>query len=362
MSGRNELCWCGSGREFGDCHLGREAQAPLAPGAISNSWRKSLNSKGPCLHPDAGTSCSGKIVRAHSVSKRFLRTLAEDGHVLWPRISWLEDGTPGARVERLGLARASTFSGFCGVHDKELFAPFEDSPFAGTPHQCFRMAYRAVCMELYWKRGSLSAMRHLKESDRGLPLSDQRAFQASLGSWESGFRKSLGEFENAKRRYDAVLESRDYSDLRFHIVDLGGEPHMACSAAIYPDCGFGGEVLWDDAPDVVPDLMTIHCFGTGGRGYFAFVWNGEAHARCSRLVDSFQALPAPAHPEALIRLILGFCENVYVRESWWNTLDDELRVSFTRLLLRGTPAVPRTSHGLLNDGLGYGALGPFGGV
>jgi hypothetical protein len=85
-----------------------------------------------CMVPDElRDACSGNIVRAHTVSKSgSLSHIAKDGHIYAFKTSVQSI----ARVDGLlqpkmvGVNQASTFTGFCGKHDKDLFAPVEDAP------------------------------------------------------------------------------------------------------------------------------------------------------------------------------------------------------------------------------------------
>jgi hypothetical protein len=48
-----------------------------------------------------------------------------------------------------GIKKFSTFTGFCGVHDKNIFQPIEDVTFTETDEQKYIYAYRSVTKELH---------------------------------------------------------------------------------------------------------------------------------------------------------------------------------------------------------------------
>ena len=108
-----------------------------------------------CLHPDAPTGCSNTIIKAHTIQKSGgLARIADEGRVL--RIEFFDNltggGLPEYRPKLVGMGQASTFTGFCGTHDRDTFAPLERQPFAGTDEQVFLLGYRALCHELLGKR------------------------------------------------------------------------------------------------------------------------------------------------------------------------------------------------------------------
>jgi hypothetical protein len=149
-SGRNEPCWCGSGQKFKKCHLDRHRLAPLTKEEMLRFYRGSRRHQ-VCLHPSAPGGCHGGIVRAHTIQRSGgLSRIARSGHVysfqasLFDRLADKED-----RAFLLGVRSASTFTGFCGLHDTTLFRPLETQPFIPTPEQVTLLAYRAVCMEVF---------------------------------------------------------------------------------------------------------------------------------------------------------------------------------------------------------------------
>lgn len=80
--GRNQPCWCGSGKKYKKCHLNREAEEEIKLWEAEQSFKKAYGSK-YCTVPDTlKNECNGNIVRAHSVSKSMnLKKIARNGHV-----------------------------------------------------------------------------------------------------------------------------------------------------------------------------------------------------------------------------------------------------------------------------------------
>ena len=48
--GRNDPCWCGSGKKYKKCHLTRSSEPQLPSGAIASEIRK-RSKVSTCLHP-----------------------------------------------------------------------------------------------------------------------------------------------------------------------------------------------------------------------------------------------------------------------------------------------------------------------
>ena len=58
--GRNDPCWCGSGKKFKKCHLNRADQPKIPISEVLSESKKAFSSK-YCLHPDK-SCCSGNII------------------------------------------------------------------------------------------------------------------------------------------------------------------------------------------------------------------------------------------------------------------------------------------------------------
>src|SRR5688572_20117605 len=107
---RNSPCWCGSGKKYKKCHLGRGTAEPLAISAVHDTLRTSFENRS-CLYvyPE-GARCKKAAIRSHSIRRTGgLSSIAKDGHVLGTVLRWPSATTSGdwSRVQRIGINRAS---------------------------------------------------------------------------------------------------------------------------------------------------------------------------------------------------------------------------------------------------------------
>ena len=200
--GRNDPCWCGSGRKFKHCHLNREDQPPLQHWDASKKFKRAFSVK-TCLAPDTWLKhCCGRVSRAHTVPKSgSLKRIARKGHVYSYDVSSLKNlqKHDGALVpELLGINRASTFTGFCSRHDNQIFEPLEKRTFCGTPEQCFLLGYRARAREIYTKRAAAAFSDVLQDADKGKTLPAQMAFQTVIQPYEIGLAAALKDSDHYK--------------------------------------------------------------------------------------------------------------------------------------------------------------------
>lgn len=240
--GRNDLCWCGSGLEYKNCHLGRDKQEPVNIWDIAKEHRKIR--KKECLVPASMKSeCSSLIVNAHTVPKReSLQNIARDNHVysLSLDLESIARHNGKAVPELIGIKKASTFSGFCSNHDNSIFAPIERQPFIKSQEQCFLLAYRALAMELFKKKYALSASSIRQQTDKGKSAYEQRRIQLFNALLDMGFSAGLRDMEHNKQLYDNILLSKDFKDTRAYVLVFVQPPPVMCSSAYSIEHDFNG--------------------------------------------------------------------------------------------------------------------------
>lgn len=131
--------------------------------AAQKRWAKAWSKQGPCVHPGC---TSQSILRSHTIPmSASLRAIAEEGHLVTPRF-----GRNGLSVARIGVKDASTFPGFCRLHEAQ-FAEFESQKKMTTADHFYLQAFRTICREIFAKRhydrklqSSLDDYRKLREA------------------------------------------------------------------------------------------------------------------------------------------------------------------------------------------------------
>lgn len=319
--GRNEECWCGSGKKFKKCHLGRESAEAHKPWDVSATHRKHFSKK-LCSAPDAfHQQCSGSIVSAHTVPRSgSLNQIADDGHVLAfiPTLEGLIKHNGVLKPEKVGVRRASTFSGFCSTHDDGFFAPVEKDQFVGSQEQCFLLAYRAYAREIYTKRAAAEQTELYKEMDRGRTPDQQVEIQAFALLHGAGIDAALRDIRIHKPRFDKCLTSEDYYSVRSYIIELEEAPPVMCSGTYAPNVDFWGRQLQDLADlALVPELMSVTSFYGGDKGQIVFTWMAEDDRCCTALIRSLEQIKDDDLSSTLVAYFFDHFENVFASPSWW---------------------------------------------
>jgi len=255
--------------------------------------------------------------------------------------------------ELRGINRASTFTGFCSKHDDAVFAAIEKQPFSATPEQCFLLGYRALAREVFTKQAAASLIDLRRTMDCGRPLEAQIAIQTQTFFYETGITAGLRDNAHHKSIYDQVLQSRDFSEVRYYVIEVEGAPDVMCSAAVFPEQDFNGIKLQDIGDlETPPDLLSFTSFFGGSAGAIVFMWMPDSGQACERLIESLHAIDDTHVTAALLRLFFEHCENVHMRPDWWDGLKDRSQQAIIRRMAASvTPWISRPDAILADDGL-----------
>lgn len=332
--GRNDPCWCGSGKKYKKCHLGREHEPRPETWEIGAIFRKMFAKQVCSASEHAKCPCSKKIIKAHTVPKQSLKDIAEDGHVFVTNNNFLDLNANGGSIDLKleGIGRASTFSGFCQVHDDLIFAPLEKKEFGAHDEQCFLLAYRAFARELYCKEAVVGMFDQiLGVADRGRNFSDQVDIQGLVNASGFGHAKGLEDLRARSPYFHEALQNSNFNGLHSLIFELDAPPPLMASGATNPIHDFKGNELQDLGDlERLPDLLFLSSFSSRGKGWIVFSWI-EGAKSCEQLAKSLQAKSSEEQARIAIQFIVKSLENITIAPIWWNGLPENLQTSLRSL-------------------------------
>ena len=259
--------------------------------------------------------------------------------------------------QRLGVARASTFTGFCSKHDDSIFAPLEKRPFTGTAEQCFLLAYRALARELHLKRATLAYFETCLHETQHVHGAPPPVAGFSLNGFLNGTRKGMADMTSHKDDYDSVLIAKDYRRVRAFVIEMPEPPAVMCSGGIVPEHTFLGEKMVDIANHRGRlHLLSFSSFADATGGFVVFAWLDDRSNYSERLVQSLQLLPANALTSSLIRFFFECCENIHIGPSWWQSLSASVQDSLIARMDGSSEFAPRdrARNFYSDNGLRYG--------
>jgi len=357
--GRNQKCWCDSGKKYKKCHLHRDQQKPIDVGEAHKA-SKAVKSKQYCSVPEElRSTCSNKIINAHTVSKgaSLLEIADSTNHVLGLKINLanIKRGNGVLLPERIGVNQASTFKGFCSLHDKQLFACVEDKLFTKSPEQLFALAYRALCKEIYAKGASEIVISLIKDSDKGKNLLEQAFTQNFASNYRLGVDTAKKELAILKDKFDSHLLGKEALDVSHFVMTSKTPCPVAVSSILFPDVDFDGKAIQDLANlQVVPECVIFNSFSSDGKGYIVFSWLKEASI-IKEFINSLPKGSMGALRNAILRFFFSVSENIYISPGWWECLTVDQRKSLSgRVMIGVNPFESKNNEYLRDDNIDYG--------
>ena len=356
---RNAPCWCGSGKKWKKCHLGRESQPPIRPGEQMSRLYREFE-KGYCSHPEASSDkCSGKIVRAHTVQRRGgIAAIAENGHVVSAK-SAAQDRLKnhGAFVPRkVGARSASTFMGFCDKHDNSMFQPVEQTSVPLTPQSCFLLGFRALSYELLAKRAELRSMEIMRELDSGKPFEFQCQWQQEMYLREYGAKRALADCKCWKNQYDAIFLDARFEEYRFVAVEYSSILPVVGCGAFYPEFDFAGNQLQKISRGTAAhEQVSLNLTVLNGRTVLVIGWIERHKGPAESFGRSFADVPDEEKANMGIQLAVEHIENIFMKPSWWDGLSDTVKKALVTRMRSGVGVAgpDRQSDCLRPDGHPY---------
>lgn len=354
--GRNDPCWCGSGKKYKKCHIKPQENMESPINFLVNLNNQVLD-KSYCLHPNT-SECSGSIVKAHSVQKSGgLKELSERSHVYSffdTRIRQAIKNTSPA-IHEVGINNASTFTGFCSKHDSEIFRKIEFDNFTVDQEAAFLYCYRAICRELFWKRKQKDFQEGLFSATKKMILSYSQAIkEESLKDFYLGITLGLSEIEALKTQLDSYLTNKEFSRTYYYVAVIDSIPEIMCCAGTQPGFDFDGNQIQDLGNLTIPlEYITLTINYRNQRGNIIFSWT-ENSPKIESFIKSLHRQNDFQFTQSIFRFVFEFFENSYFSPKWWDSLSAESKY---KILTRFHDSINveklRSSRCLRDDGTVY---------
>jgi hypothetical protein len=244
--------------------------------------------------------------------------LQRDGKVFMPKLQLDLNSGPKVQFELTGRKQATTFTGLCGVHDPEIFAPIEKNSIdVENDIHLFLLAYKAVLKETH---ATMEAA-----------LKNQLAYQKKIklelipgdvptpdGLRATGFLVNSYETYLYKREFDYIYLNKDFDKIRHHVIFLRSDnPTIAVNS------------LFTSADNVQnpseTERITLNIFPVVQGTYviFSYLSRHEPFVRV-HLRDILQA--EDYYRLYLIsKLVLRNCENFVIAPEYFEAIPDESR-------------------------------------
>lgn len=310
-------CWCGSGKKYKKCHMLRHQYKPVHPRDINGIIDNYLKKETQCLKED----CKEKAINSHSIPKRGSLEAVMDGyHVYHFSPDWFYKAV--SEPQKIGWKKASTFNGFCNVHDANIFQSIEQVPFEGTETQCLLVGYRSASHEFYNKKTVVDAYKEARMvMDCGLGLEEQISVQLTAQNFIDQNGRSQDELNHLKTLYEGFLFKGTEEEFNYFYIQLSGKPSVVSSGTIHTNLDCEGNILYEI--DNQNDWGEVLAYGTlvdETDTYLIFSWPAK-YSSCQKYIKSFLKNPGNLVPN-IYQNLFWRSENTFFSKDWWNSLRD----------------------------------------
>lgn len=337
--GRNERCWCQSGKKFKHCHAIRETLDPVNAFEQEQQLFAELQ-KAYCSLASTGT-CSSSIVKAHTIQRKGgLAAIAESNHVLTvkPLMKDMIASSGNPQPRKIGLKKASVFPGFCGKHDSEVFKPIEGKSLNLDSQSAFLFSYRAIAYERYSKEAEGRFNEILRAvGDRGQPFWKQAAMQSLLYDVSVGVELGKRDLSRVKEGFDQLYLEGSLQDFHYCVIRFDQLLPVVACCAFHPEFDLDGgrlQQLGQDKAELDAATLTVTAFEN--ETIVVFGWIGEDSGPARLLSNSLMEVEDAHKADALIRLLFIHSDNIFLNPTWWDSLSDKQKATLNQMTRSGT--------------------------
>lgn len=322
--GRNDPCPCGSGLKYKKCCLGKEDNPKYSEednfAALYKEVRKKSRIK-ECIHPDK-THCSERIIGAHSIqNNKILSKISDNGYVYMP--------CPKPEIQpdlqyKYGRKEATTFTGFCGFHDKTTFQPIEDSDFIGTAEQVFLHIYRVFALEYHKKK---EANRMTQNLFAEKPSIVNR--KGVIKNGKTGYQVAVSDYEDDKEIFDHAILNKEYNVLTYFVWTFDGFSNFAATGGETPTNDFNGNAIQDLKDFSIPARhIYISVFPENDKTYAIIAWLKRDDSLFETIKQKLLTLDEEEKKNYINNTIVFSCENIVMKPSSWEAWPDGIKDRF----------------------------------
>lgn len=287
-----------------------------------------------CIHNDS--KCSNNIIKAHSIqNNRILNKLSENGEVLQFSLDNISE-VGIFNMKKVGRKKATTFTGFCGYHDKEIFKPIEDKDYTpGDAEQEFIFAYRTIAKEYHAKKTTINIYTKLLQMAEKNDIETMKNYFPNVSNesiqrlkltakhFIEGSDMSLKDLEKYNTAMKINLSRKRYNKIETKVIEFDEEYSLAVSSTFYMTNDLEGNIINDLSnfkATMIPTMLTV--VPQNGKTYVLISYFSK-HRERFKFIDN-QILNKPKDEQKIIisNLIIEYCENFVFSPTKWETMDE----------------------------------------
>jgi SEC-C motif. len=334
----DELCVCGSGKKFADCHkLNYNNDSKVNKFEIYAKYKKNKKVK-KCYNE--GPDCNNVYSFSHSIPKQSLENIAEDNHVLAfempnPKTSYEILETYSLNPTYIGVNEIGCYYGFCNKHDTQVFLKIEKDKIVPTQEQIILTRYRALTKELDIKSHvarSIPIMNEAIEQNTG-SKKDKTLLSIYNAQFYRGVYRSLKDYYKEYEELLLAINGKNANKYRSYIYIFDNTFPIQCCTFMNPLISPSGKLIqnWDNF-DIDSEFFSMYCFYKNNYTYCIITWKDKT------VLDSFMQelydFSKSNEANAIVQFIFTYAGIHAFNPTWWKKMSLIKKRRLTQLFLQ----------------------------
>jgi len=262
--------------------------------------------------------CNKNAIRAHSLQKaNILEQLVINGHVIMAEDRIIEKGEAfSVKFNEVGQNEASTFTGLCKDHDREIFSPIETAEInLQSGQHLFLLAYRSVLKKLHAISLEAVKLENIYEEQVKFGTATHKPNDPILDLVMMRLMRSYST-SLYKRIFDIAYLSQRYNVLKHELFSFEQERATIAVSGLYwleieKTSGTDGTGVPRLILNVFPDKHMTHII-------FSYLDEDAQYVRLH--LDELLNASLRRRLWSISKTIIEFCDNFVISPIYWNNL------------------------------------------
>lgn len=266
--------------------------------------------------------CNSKPIKAHSIqNSRVLDLLSSNGFVIMPQEKFLRKGeVPVVGFAEIGRNEASTFTGLCGKHDKEIFSPIDDAEIdLNNNQQLFLIAYRSIFKKYHALASAAMSVNRMYEDQVKVGRATHDPEDLSLNWMMIQYMRAWQAYRY-KGIYDDAYLSHQYDVVKHDKFSFKHKKPTAAVSALY----------WletSKSNSTQGPWIALNVFPTKNETHVIFSYLMEDAEHVKSEINGILHASIKRRLWLLSERIIGASENFVVSPAFWNSLSKKKKDS-----------------------------------
>ncbi len=260
--------------------------------------------------------CNGKIIRAHTLSKKkSIAPIIEKGEF------FIRGRNYSTQIEKSNnISRVTTFNGFCKKHDSELFSIFENENICFSDEkklkkQCGLIRFRSLCKELYLKKCLLNLYNEGAKVLEKLNNENYQTRTNHVDAIKEGSNLAVKDLSIQLKTVEGQIRNENFNNVCYLVIKLPFRISITFDTSFVPELKKQEEV----GRRVFESFSTATLFEKNCT-YIFFIWHKNQYF-CVNYMKNLEKEKNTKH--VIYSLAFDHARELVISKSWWNSLDEK---------------------------------------